>query len=357
MTLAAEVEAIRKAVAISRLDHVTALRVAGPGAFALLDATCPAALFLRESQMRHTLLLSPEARPLADVYVCYDDPEFILLAEGLSPGALRAYLEEHRTERAPDASVTLEDLGASHVVFGINGPYAWELAAAALGPDVTGMPYLSFLQFGEVFYFRGGKTGEYGYDLLVPKDEAPALWESLLTLGEPLGVREAGLEALDQCALENWHFSMRLLDAAAPNVSLTPLELQLQWRVSYEKDFVGAEALRARRQGGARGRATSFSAATSVAPRQRILYDGREIGSVMAATRSRTRGDSVGVALLETALAHPGTERFVAETPAGPVPITTRTPPLINNRSLYVDPNRHSARSRDEDTFPPLFFP
>ncbi len=354
MTLAAEVEAIRTTVALSRLHHVTAMRVCGPGALALLDAVVPTALFLRESQMRHTLLLAADARPLADVYVCYDDPDFILLVEGLSPAALRAYLDEQRAGRGDDASVTVEDLGASHVLFGVNGPYAWELAAAALGPEVNGMPYLSFLRIGDVICFRAGKTGEYGYDLLVPNAEAPALWDRLVELGQPLGVREVGLEALDQCALENWHFSMRLLEAADADVPLTPIELQLQWRVSYDKDFVGAEALNARRASGARGRTTCFTAAAPVAPGQRILYDGQLIGSVLAATQSCTRADAVGVGLLDTPVAHPGIDRFVVETPEGPVPIITRTPPLINNRSLHVDPNRHSARSREQDTFPPL---
>ena len=354
MSLAAEVEAIRTTVALSRLDHVTALRVGGPDTFALLDAVIPAALFLRESQMRHTLLLGPEGQPVADVYVCYDDPDFILLGEGLSPAALRAYLEAQRAERARSSSVTLDDLNASHALFGLNGPYAWELAAAVLGPEINGVPYLSFLRIGDVLCFRGGKTGEYGYDLLVPNDEAPALWARLLDAGESLGVREAGLAALDQCALENWHFSMRLLEGADADQPLTPLELQLQWRVSYEKDFVGAEALRARRGSGARGRATCFTAASPVVSGQRVIYDARDIGAVLATTESCTRGDAVGVALLDTVLAHPGIDRFVVDMPTGPVPIVTRTPPLINNRSLYVDPNRHSGRTREQDSFPPL---
>jgi glycine cleavage system aminomethyltransferase T len=355
MTLAAEVEAIRTAVAISRLDHVTVLRVGGAGAFGLLDAVCPGPLFLRENQMRHTLLLTPDARPLADIYVCSDDQEFIVLAQGLSAGALHAYFEGHRARRAGDAPFTLEDLGASHVMFGINGPYAWELAAALVGPEVNGTPYLSFLRFDNLVCFRAGTTGEYGFDLLVPRAEAEAVWGRLVTLGEPLGVREAGLEALDQCALENWHFYMRMLDGAPAGAVLTPLELQLQWRLSYEKDFVGAEALREHRERGPRVRATCFTSPSAVAAGQRVTYDGREIGSVLAATTSCTRGDSVGVALLDPALAHPGIEDFVVDGAGGPVPMLTRTPPIINNRSLHVDPNRHTGRTRHEDVFPPLF--
>ena len=69
----------------------------------------------------------------------------------------------------------MTSLQASHELWGLNGPYAWELASALLGPAVLGMTYLSLLRGpapggdDEVICFRAGKTGEYGYDLLVPR--------------------------------------------------------------------------------------------------------------------------------------------------------------------------------------------
>jgi aminomethyltransferase len=278
----------------------------------------------------------------------------ILLVDGMSPAALDAYVDRHRVERGLDSRVTLDHLGGSHVVFGINGPYAWELAASVVGPQVFGMAYLSFIRVNDVICFRAGTTGEYGYDVLVPAADAAAMWGRLLALGAPLGVREASVDALDHCALENWHFYMRMLDGAPPDLALTPLELQLQWRVSYDKDFVGAEALRARRQDGPRARATYFTAAANVTPGERITAGARDVGSVLASATSCTRGEQIGIALLERALAHPGIDRFVVQTLDGPVPLRTRTPPLVNNRSLSVDPHRHSGQRRNEDSFPAL---
>jgi glycine cleavage system aminomethyltransferase T len=356
LSLSEQVETIRKAIGITRLDgHVTVLRVGGAGAFAVLDAVCPGALFLRENQMRHTLLLSPDAHPVADVYVCADDQEFLVLAQGLSAVGLVEYLQEHRAARAADVTITTEDLGSSNSLFSINGPYAWELAAALLGPEVNGIPYLSFLRRGDAICFRAGATGEYGFDVLVPKAQADATWQRMQELGEPLGAKEVGVEALDHCSLENWYFSIRTLHGAPKGTVLTPLELQLQWRVSYEKEFVGSEALRARREAGSLRRATAFTSPTPVAAGQRVLYDGREIGTVLVATTSCTRGDGLGIALIDRDLAHPGIDRFVVDAPGGPVAMLTRTPPLINNRSLHVDPNRHSGRTRETDAFPPLF--
>jgi glycine cleavage system T protein (aminomethyltransferase) len=355
MRLADEVDAIRKSVTVARLEHVTVTRVTGRGAFQLVNTICPSALFLAEGQMCHTLLLSDDAQPIADVYVCYcDDQDLIVLIDGLSSAAFDAYIGQPCVQRRLDGGITLDHLDGSHVLFGINGPYAWELAAKVVGPEVYGMAYLSFIRANEVHCLRAGTTGEYGYSILVPKDDAITMWRRLLELGTPLGLRVASLDALDHCALENWHFYIRMLAVAPPDLALTPLELQLQWRVSYEKDFVGGEALRARRRNRLRVRATYFTAVAKVAPGQRIIERDRDVGSVLAAATSCTRGEEVGVALLESALAYPGIDRLVVQTADGPVCLLTRTPPLVNNRSLYVDPHRDSGQRRDEDSFPPL---
>jgi glycine cleavage system aminomethyltransferase T len=349
--IAAQVRAVRTSVGLGRRDHVAVVRVDGPEAFALLDATSPAPLFLRESQMRHTLLLDDDARPAADLYVCSDEDGFFLLADGVSEAELAARLVARRAARLPEGSVTVRPLSDSHELIGLDGPYAWELAAALLGPTVLGMPYLTSLRVDDVVCFRAGKTGEFGYDMLVPRGGAAGA--RLRELGAAFDVVPVGTEALDVCALENWHFSIRTVRDTPFARPLTPLELQLQWRVDYRRDFTGAEALRARRAAGPAVRATSFVTADGVAPGDGVSLGGEPCGEVMAAAPSPTLGGHVGIALLHTRLAHPGLELQI-DTAGGPVVASTRTPPLIRNRSLFVDPHRHSYRTRDRESFPPL---
>ena len=349
--IAAEVGTVRASVAQSRRDHVAVVRVEGPDAFALLDAVSPGPLFLRESQMRHTLLLDDDARPAADVYICSDEDGFFLLADGLKEDAVIARLQARRAERLPASAIEIRPMSATHELYGLDGPYAWELTAALLGPSVLGMPYLTLLRADDVVCFRAGKTGEFGYDLLIPRGSGvPA---RLAELGAAFDLRSVSLAALDVCALENWHFSIRTVRDTPLARPLTPLELQLQWRVDYRRDFVGAQALQARRAAGAAVRATSFVVAAGVAAGDAITLDGEPCGEVLAAAPSPTLGGFVGIALLHTRLAHPGLELEVASA-GGPVTATTRTPPLILNRSLTVDPHRHSYRTREAEAFPPL---
>lgn len=351
LDLKAQVEAIRYRVALSEPDHVACLRLSGPGAFAALDALCPAQLFVRDCQMLQTLLLRPDGQPLADLYVCRDDEEFFLLAEGPSAPELGAFFREH----APDPSaITLSDLREGHTLLTLSGPYAWELLAAVSTPEVVGLPYNSFCRLAGSVCFRGGKTGEYGYDLLVPAAQAAALRERILDAGRAFDLGTADLEALDLCALENGFFNVR----SEGRAGLDPIELQLQWRLSYLKDFVGSAAIQERRRQGVGRRVAWVVAAGPLAVGDPVDYGERRLGALVNAAASPLLGGSVGLAALERAFAHPGIDRFTATNQGtGRAPLRTVSPPLLNNRSLHVSPQRHRYATRHEHPLPPLFDP
>jgi glycine cleavage system aminomethyltransferase T len=225
--------------------------------------------------------------------------------------------------------------------------------ATLLGPLVLGMPYLTMLERDPYRCFRAGKTGEFGYDLLVPKESVGVMRERLAEIGGPLEMKNVSLAALDLCALENWHFSMRNVAEAVEKHALTPIELQLQSRVGYDRTFVGAEAVRTRRARGAHVRATSFMAPVELAKGQSILLGDQVVGEIVNVGFSPSRNQWVGIALLSTKIAHPHIELVVKKGEEN-VTIRTATPPLLNNRSLHVDPHRHSFRTRGVDTFPSL---
>jgi glycine cleavage system aminomethyltransferase T len=82
----------------------------------------------------------------------------------------------------------------------------------------------------------------------------------------------------------------------------------------------------------------------------RVVADGRDVGSVLHAGRSPTRGDWLAIAIIERALAHAGLTGFEI----GGAMARTLSAPSIDNRSLLVDPQRHSFATRETDNFPPL---
>jgi glycine cleavage system aminomethyltransferase T len=343
MTLAEDILAIRSSVTLADGAHLTCVRVGGPHALDALDRISPRELFARPGQMVHTLLLDDAARPIADLYVACDEDDYLLVAEGLSGSALVEHVRRH----AIDLEVALDDLSATHAFVTLNGPYAWELLATVASPDVIGLPYLGFFHEGRFTCFRGGRTGEYGYDLLIPRADLASVRAALLETGAQFDLREVSLEALDVCSLENGFFNARRDGATG----LTPIELQLQWRVSYHRTYPGSVALGARR-------ATATQRSVMIASREPIDRDasvelaGERVGAIINVCKSSVRGEWLALAVVDRDIAHPGITFTI-----GGVHATSVSSPAINNRSAYVDPQRHSYHTRERDTFPALVRP
>ena len=347
-SLESEVLTIRSSIGLSALTHVACIRVEGDGAYDALDRICPAPLHVRNGMIRHTLLLGEDGLPLVDLYLCNDDDAFLLLAEGLPSADLVAHLRAHI---APAAAVTIRDLGETHALLSLDGPFAWELLAAVEGPELVGFPYLSFYHPSpERTYLRAGKTGEYGYHLLVPHDQAGALWDHLLEAGKPFDIAPVGLDAVEHVMLENWFFTLDREGRAG----LSPIELGLQWRLAADKDFLGAKALRARREAGVTRRVTALESSGPMADGDPIFSGDDLIGTVLRAAKSVTLGDHIAIGLLDIAYAHSGIDSYVVHHAGAVVPVRTVSAPFVNNRSLFVNPQRHSYKDRAAIDFPPL---
>ncbi len=333
-----EVGAIRGGVALSELDRVGVVRVSGEHGFELLDRTLAADLYVRDGQVRHAILLKEDGTIQADVSVLCDDEDFVVFVEGIPASELTQILGGCLME---DEAADVVDLSPSHRVVAINGPFAWELLAELDGPGAIGLRYLTFYRPRPgVICTRGGKTGEYGYEFMVPIAEEAGLRSDLVAAGRRLDLRLASSAALDYCALENWFFNVH-----APGIAgVDPIEVQLQWRLSNQGGYRGWGALQERRArpGGRRSVALRSSAVLSVG--DTVMLEGRSIGTVAVAASDLGGAGGIALALVERPLAHSGIDSFTVNG----APVLTGSPPFVDNLSLFVNPQVHSYANRDE---------
>lgn len=346
-SFAAELTALRTSTVWLENRHTVALRLTGSGAFDVLDRACTTDLFLQDAQMRPTLLLREDGLVFADACVCRDEDGYILLAEGPSADELIAHLA---AVAPPGTTCEMLDLSIQNQLLSIHGPYAWELLGEWLGAELVGLPYLTLFRTPDALCFRSGKTGEYGYDVLLAKQDAPRLRERLVEHAAAFDLAPISLAALDHAALENWFYCIRH-DGAT---KLTPRELGLQWRLSPRKKYVGAAALAAGKGASGARRVVCATASSELRPGESIVYGDLPIGSVLEAAYSPLRRDWVARLLLNAAYGVPGVDEYEARRGAESVPVHTVSPPVLDNRSLYVSPQRHSFATRAEDGFPPI---
>ena len=104
-----------------------------------------------------------------------------------------------------------------------------------VGADIDGM-----------FVARTGYTGEDGFEIVLPEQDAAAFWQRLLNVG----VKPAGLGARDTLRLEA---GMNLYGQDMDETVL-PFEAALGWTLALdaERDFIGRAALLAAQQAGIR---------------------------------------------------------------------------------------------------------
>jgi aminomethyltransferase len=351
---AAQLWALRTGV-VSHRRRPAMCWVRGEHAYEVVEGLCPRDLFVRSGRVLHALVLDEAGAVEADLLVCPRDQAFLLIADGLDDAGLLARLRAH----APaDASFELEAVAADRVLLGLSGPYAWELVAALLGPELSTLRYLSCIALPELgegdelgLCLRVGTTGEYGYELLLPPASLARVETQLLELGPRFDLVEIDQATLDRAALENGFFCPRHRGV----LGRSPLQLQLQWRVTYDLEFRGVEGLRSARDHGVNRRLSWMigrleDGAAILGPLQR---EGVVVGEVLEGFVSPVLGCFVGIALLDCELAHPWIEGF---RDAADHELRTEAPPLLQNRSLFVDPKKHlyAFAKQDSEEFPPI---
>jgi glycine cleavage system aminomethyltransferase T len=339
--------ALRTSAIATRLDQLHLARFRGADARRALERLCAGAIRARDGQVQHVLLLDTDAHPFADAFLLCDDDVYDLLYEGPTPEAMRAHVAQH----VPHAwDVAFEDRTATHGVIGVDGPFAWEVVSRIAGAESVGLPYLTFFHVGDFRCIRAGKTGEYGYLFVAPRHRLDALEASIHAAGQSLDLVPGSLRALDDAALESGFFNIRGEGRAA----VTPIELQLQWRVNADGDGVGVDALRVHRANGVTARVTTLAAPGQVIIGDEVWLDAQLVGTVLNAAWSVVRDEWILLALLDLGCAVPGIDRFRVKTASGEIGARSVSPPVLNNASMFISPQMHSFATRREIALPPL---
>ena len=309
-----EAGAIRDGVGLLELTPFAKFDVRGPDALTLLQRLCTNEIDIAPDRAVYTLMLNRRGGIEADVTVTRIDERAFRIVSGAATRVKDlAWIERHRHRMGLAAEVF--DTTSSEVVLGIVGPRSRELLQSLTPADLSNdaWPFaasrLIDVATASIRMTRMSFTGELGFELYMPVENAPAVYESIARAGQPLGLVHCGHFALDSCRIEkgyrHWGHDIGPHD--------TPLEAGLGFTVTWNKPdgFIGHNALLTRREAGIERRLLQFEVAGA---HPLLLHDEpvRRNGKLVGHTTSGGRGFRTGLSLCFAYVpCEPGTPRSV----------------------------------------------
>ena len=320
-----EHKAVRSAVGLFDISHMGEFEVGGRSALTAVQRLCTNdAAPLTEGQVQYSLLCYPEGGIVDDLtlYRVAAD-RYMLTVNASNIEKDWGWVTEH------EPGATWKNVSAETALLAVQGPKAEGLVRRLAEVDVVSIRYYHFAK-GKVagvpaLISRTGYTGEDGFELYVPAEEAVRLWHALMEAGRPDGIRPIGLGARDTLRLE-MKFALYGNDI---DQTTNSLEAGLGWVVKPEKgEFIGRAAIEARRARGVARKLIGFEMVERQVPRHgyRILKDGAAVALVTSGSFSPSLERGIGMGYVRVDLAAVGSEWDVEIRGAGQRARVVRTP-------------------------------
>ncbi|MDF2823013.1 MAG: gcvT, partial [Mycobacterium sp.] len=218
-------------------------------------------------------------------------------------------------DRAHEWDAEVDDQSAATALLAVQGPESPKIICALVASEqaavVEALKYYASTPATvvgiDVLLARTGYTGEDGFELYVPNDQAVRLWQALLAATMEHGGTAAGLACRDTLRLEA---GMALYGHELTR-DTNPFQAGLARVVKLDKPFVGRDALMAASEAPIGQKLVGLTGTGRRAARAGYAVcggTGETVGTVTSGALSPTLGYPIALAYVDAALAEPGTE-------------------------------------------------
>jgi aminomethyltransferase len=300
--------AVRDSVGKFDVSHMGEVVVSGPDAARLTQLlTTNDVTALDPGEARYAAVTRDDGIIIDDTVVyCLPesvDGDYLFVPNAGHDQELAARWRDHRDDWGLDADV--DNRTTEYAMLALQGPEAQELLRAETEQDLAN---LSRFDVGdgsvagvETLITRTGYTGEDGFELICPWDEAAAVWEAL-------DCQPCGLGARDTLRLE-MGFLLSGQDFHPEDEPRNPYEAGIGFVVELDTEFVGRDALEGIAAEGPDEKLVGLQLIDRGVPRHGYEvtdYAGTQIGHVTSGTMSPTLGEPIALAYLATDAAERG---------------------------------------------------
>ena len=288
-----EHRAVRSDAGVFDVSHMGELEVEGPRAHELLQSLLSNDLDKVEPGGAQYTLLTNERGGIIDDLIAYrlEPGRYLLIVNAANREGDFQWIKEREI---PGSDV--RDVSDGYALLAVQGPRSLE--RLGLGDALPFTFAMEELDGIECMVNRTGYTGEVGVELLVPAEDAVALWDRVLDRGAV----PCGLGARDTLRLEV-SFPLHGNDITQDTNAISA---GLGWVCALDKDFTGAEELRRIKAEGPAEKLVSFVMDEGGIPRAGMAIAGG--GRVTSGSHSPMLDRGIGMGYVPTEQSEPGTE-------------------------------------------------
>jgi aminomethyltransferase len=198
-------------------------------------------------------------------------------------------------QNALGLDVHIADISTELAALALQGPTSGRLLKQIADADIANLKYFRFtpgkIAGVEVDISRTGYTGDLGYEIWIPWNDAPRVWDALMEKGRQFDLHPAGMLALDVARIEAGlilievdYFSSKR--ALIDSQKYSPYEIGLGRMVDLKKEhFIGRDALDAEHHRGPKRLLMGLDVHWEDVER---LYDAVGLGPQVPSTASRS---------------------------------------------------------------------
>jgi len=203
----AEHNAVRTGVGFFDVSHMGDIRLSGPGAFdAVQHISMNDASRLAIGQAQYSALLYPQGTFVDDVIVHrLGENDYLLV---INAGTREKDFNWVR-DNTGGFDCSVNNLSDDFTQIAIQGPKGVDLLQKLTDADLSSVKFYWFTHGGvcglkNILIARTGYTGEDGFEIYIPSDEATSarVWNEILQVGKEFGVVACGLGSRNTLRLE-----------------------------------------------------------------------------------------------------------------------------------------------------------
>ena len=316
--LIAEHMAVRTAVGLFDVSHMGEIQFRGRGSLAAVQhITMNDAAKLKDGQAHYSALLTPQGTFVDDILVHrLGENDYMLVVNAGTKDKDYTWIRQ-QVGRFP--SVHISDYSSYYSQLALQGPRALETLQKLTKVDLAAIKNYWFTWgtvagVPNVMIARTGYSGEDGFEIYVPADEAITVksWEALLEAGAEFGIRPCGLGARNTLRLE----AGMSLYGHEISEEINVLEAGLtRWLKLDKGGFLGREALLAVQEaGGPKRKIVGLEMVERGIARDGypvLSLDGEPIGEVTSGSPAPFLKANIAMALVPAAIASGGGDLLV----------------------------------------------